>query len=527
MQSPNFLFIITDQQRHDHLGCAGNATVRTPHIDGIARRGVRFENFYVESPICMPNRASIMTGRMPSSHGVRFNGIPLARDSTTFVDVLRAGGYATALIGKSHLQNYTDLPVAPEQRELQDELAPRAFKEAYRRSIVGPEYEMEREPNATRQGRMGGSRPFYGFDHVELCTRHGDMVQGHYRDWLEQRHPDSDALRDRANVIADERYSAPQARRTPIPESSYSTAYVAERTQAYLEDHARDSSNKPFFVQCSFPDPHHPYTPPGQYWDMYDPASIVLPASFEQKNLPPTIAYVHEQTRKLAHLDNPRMPFAVSPRHAQEITALTYGMISNVDAAVGKILARLDELGMADNTVVIFTSDHGDFMGDRAIMLKGPLHYQGIAKVPFLWHEPRSASAGRSVSALGSSLDISSSVLARAGLAAYNGMQGQDLSGVIEGAIHSVREQLLIEQDTQGASFGFDGPVRARTLINQQWRLSTYLGSDFAELYNLERDPHEMENLWGKSPNQADLLHAMVQQMTELQTYSPHPTEYV
>ena len=125
------------------------------------------------------------------------------------------------------------------------------------------------------------------FDHVELCTRHGDMVQGHYRDWLEQRHPDSDALRDRANVIADERYSAPQARRTPIPESSYSTAYVAERTQAYLEDHARDSSNKPFFVQCSFPDPHHPYTPPGQYWDMYDPASIVLPASFEQKNLPP------------------------------------------------------------------------------------------------------------------------------------------------------------------------------------------------------------------------------------------------
>ena len=106
---PNFLFIITDQQRHDHLSCAGNPLLRTQHIDQLAGRGVRFENFYVASAVCMPNRASIMTGRMPSSHGVRFNGIPLSRDAVTFVDLLRANGYRTGLVGKAHLQNVTDL----------------------------------------------------------------------------------------------------------------------------------------------------------------------------------------------------------------------------------------------------------------------------------------------------------------------------------------------------------------------------------------------------------------------------------
>lgn len=101
-QRPNFLFIITDQHRADHLGCYGNEIVRTRNIDALADKGTRFERFYVANPICMPNRASIMTGRMSSLHGARHNGIPLSRDHTTFVELLREAGYATGLIGKSH-----------------------------------------------------------------------------------------------------------------------------------------------------------------------------------------------------------------------------------------------------------------------------------------------------------------------------------------------------------------------------------------------------------------------------------------
>src|ERR1051325_11127577 len=101
----NFLFIITDQHRADHLGCYGNSVVRTPNIDRLARNGARFERFHVATPICMPNRATLMTGLMPSLHGARQNGIPLPLTATTFVDILRAAGYATALVGKCHLQS--------------------------------------------------------------------------------------------------------------------------------------------------------------------------------------------------------------------------------------------------------------------------------------------------------------------------------------------------------------------------------------------------------------------------------------
>jgi arylsulfatase A-like enzyme len=107
----HFLFIITDQHRADHLGCYGNAIVKTPAIDRIAETGTRFENFYVATPICMPNRATFMTGRMPSLHGARHNGIPLSMNATTFVDIMGAAGYDTALIGKCHLQSISgDLP---------------------------------------------------------------------------------------------------------------------------------------------------------------------------------------------------------------------------------------------------------------------------------------------------------------------------------------------------------------------------------------------------------------------------------
>ena len=110
-KSPNFLFFIADQLRCDHLGCYGNTVVRTPNIDALAKSGWSSDAFYVASPICMPNRATLMTGRMPSVHGVRHNGIPLSLQASTFVDRLRLAGYRTSLIGKSHLQNMAGNPV--------------------------------------------------------------------------------------------------------------------------------------------------------------------------------------------------------------------------------------------------------------------------------------------------------------------------------------------------------------------------------------------------------------------------------
>ncbi len=179
---PNILFFITDQLRADHLGCYGNRIIRTPAIDSLAARGITFDRFYVASPVCQPNRATLMTGRMPSLHGVRYNGISLSLAANTFVDLFRAAGWRTALIGKSHLQNMTGMPTVVERPKLPDgyQPPPAGFDEAEKDDITGEAYEQENgrawDKNPTRSFRL----PYYGFDHVELCSGHAVEVHGTY-----------------------------------------------------------------------------------------------------------------------------------------------------------------------------------------------------------------------------------------------------------------------------------------------------------------------------------------------------------
>src|SRR4051812_28818999 len=166
---PNFLLFITDQHRADFLGCYGHPVLRTPHIDSIAARGTAMDKFYVASPVCMPNRASLMTGRMPSAHGVRANGIPLSRDSVTFVDLLAAAGYRTALVGKSHLQNFTGAgPLFTPPSPAEDLRKPPAnFAQARNVGLSGPRYD-EENPKEWNAGKRSVTTPFYGFQHVDL-----------------------------------------------------------------------------------------------------------------------------------------------------------------------------------------------------------------------------------------------------------------------------------------------------------------------------------------------------------------------
>ncbi len=372
-EKPNIVLIVTDQHRADHLGCYGNGIVRTPHIDSIAARGLAFDRFYVASPICMPNRATIMTGKMPSAHGVPTNGLPLPLESTTFVDLLRNAGYRTALVGKCHLQNMTPIPVEdwnypppPPGRKPPPELA-----ESYRRAVDGPGYEVERTELFIADPDRVVETPYYGFDDLRLVTRHGDATQGHYTRWLLQRTNDPDALRGRANALDPAGITAPQAWRTRMPEDLYSTSYIRDAASDLLAEYAQ-TPDRPFFMQFSFPDPHHPFTPPGRYWDMYDPNDIPVPASLDAEHVDPSALWrkfhrdLEDGVAKREHVH----PYALSAREAQESIALTYGMITMIDDAIGAFLARLDELGLAENTVLIFTADHGDMMGDHGLMLE-------------------------------------------------------------------------------------------------------------------------------------------------------------
>lgn len=525
---PNILFFITDQLRADHLGCYGNRIVRTPTIDALAARGTAFDKFYVASPVCQPNRATLATGRMPSLHGVRCNGISLSLSATTFIDLLRAAGWRTALIGKSHLQNFTGSPPAEAKPKPPAGYAdaPEGLDEADKDDRLDPIYDQENgrdwDKNPARSLRL----PYYGFDHVELCSGHAVQVHGTYTGWLRERKPDADRLRGPENALPSD-YVLPQAWRTALPEELYPTSYVTERTIAWLEDYARRKDGAPFFVQCSYPDPHHPFTPPGRYWDMYKPDDMPLPESFRIGNRPqpPHVAALQAARDNGTRKDKGPPAFAVNERETREAIALTYGMIAMIDDGMARVLKRLDELGLASDTVIVFTSDHGDLMGDHQIMLKGAFAYQGLIRVPFIWVEPDGAR--RRSAALFSTLDIAATVLDRARLAPYNGIQGKSLLPALRGDDASGHDGILIEYGSQRPlESGGQGEMTMRSLVDRRWRITYYRDEPWGELYDLASDPHELHNLWDEpsaAVAKAELTERLLQKMLELAEHSPRP----
>ena len=529
---PNFLFIITDQHRADHLGCYGNPIVRTTNIDRLASTGTRFDRFYVATPICMPNRATLMTGRMPSLHGARQNGIPLSLTATTFVDIMRAAGYDTALIGKCHLQSISGsvptigMPVADPTKTP----PPANLREADHSWLTHGRYDQELRSTWMNDADFELALPYYGFDHVELAVGHGDQVVGHYDRWLKHRCADADSLRGARNQLPGNNYIAPQAWRTRVPEELYPTAYVAERTMMYLEHYARTDRSRPFFLQCSFPDPHHPFTPPGRYWDMYDPTAIILPRSFNsaERPIPPHLqALYEERTQNSANRDGQRT-FAITEREVREAIALTYGMISMIDDAIGSILGWLKMLRLDEDTVIIFTSDHGDFMGDHQLLLKGALHYRGLVRVPFIWSDPESESMGYVNTGLCSTLDIARTVLSRAGLEGHNGMQGISLLPAAHGETTG-HDSLVIEEHQRRGYMGLQNNFRARSLVAEYFRLTLYEGVEWGELYDLAEDPDELNNLWDNPQcrdRRYELTERLARKMMELADSSPLATHH-
>jgi len=522
-KQPNFLLIITDQHRADHIGAYGNSVVRTPHVDQLAEKGWRFGGMHVATPICMPNRASLMTGRYPSAHGSRHNGIPLSLSSMTFVEVLRRAGYGTALVGKAHLQNMTDTPPSwPVKQE--DRLTPEA---------VAPEegnYDQEKRKLWLEQDDYDLSYPYYGFEHVTLVDDHSDEVHGHYRYWLRENHPEVEAMVGPDAAVPTPEYELSkfrQAWRTRVPEELYPSAYITNQTIEQLEEYAAEG--KPFFLQCSFPDPHHPFTPPGKYWDMYSPDDVQLPPSFYSDTAPPPhVQWLRDQRDDGTALKSTPAIFACNEREAKESIALNYGSISNIDSQVGRIIDALDRLGLSDDTVVIFTSDHGDYLGDHQLLLKGPIHYRSLIRVPFIWFDPRSQNlAGVNEDALLSTIDIAPTILERATADPYNGIQGKSLLSLMQGGASRVRDALLVEEEGQRVILGFDSRIRCRTLLMDGRRLTIYDGVEWGELYDLRSDPHEMKNLWGCPEHgamKAVMLEKLAYLMLEHIETSPYPS---
>lgn len=515
MKRPNFLFFITDQHRADYLGCAGHPIVKTPNIDAIAAKGVRFDNFYVATPVCMPNRASLLTGRYPSAHGLRYNGGDLSYRASTFAQVLREGGYRTASIGKSHVQPMTGFPA--ERRVDPESLGP--IKEAWRDD--GEDYDNETPERYRGEAPYPIKTPYYGYDHVDMVTGHGQNCDGHYAQWLRAQRPDADALRDPKNQLP-HNYSCPQAVRTPLPEELYPTSFIRDRAIDFL-DSVKDD-DQPFFAFVSFPDPHHPFTPPGKYWDMYDPNDFSVRLPYEaHKNPTPPMRWLHERWQEDKRVSGGQEAFMASEQELKEAMALSCGMITMLDDAIGDIMAALRRTGRDEDTVIVFNSDHGDYLGDYNLLLKGAIMLRSVNNVSFIWSDPKDRT-GRLSHALSSTVDIAPTIIERAGLAPYYGIQGKSLLGNMDGS-SELRDRLVIEHQDNMTRMGFSSPAMARTLLTEGFRLTVYKGESWGELYDLAKDPDESHNLWDEpayAGERARLMEQLTQELLENVDQSPH-----
>jgi len=478
---PNFLCIVTDQHRADHLGCAGHPVLRTPHIDRLAEGGVRFSRAYINNPLCMPSRATMFTGRTPRGHGVRTNGIPLDPAIPTMTDALYASGYRTHGIGKVHLSNFifsSDLEVPA--------LDPKQFPEA---------------DSSWRAGAVAAlPEPYFGLQTTEFVGGHAHYLWGDYRKWLDAEHPGAYKLMTRKHAL-EPPTGDPEAWKSALPAELHPTAWIADRTIAFLRERAR--TDEPFFLWCSFPDPHHAYNPPRPWCDMYDPGDVPMPARREGELdlLPPHFkAQVESAQWTSGRIRPTKMPDA----HLREILALTYGLIGQVDHHLGRILDCLDELGLTDDTAVSFFSDHGDLMGDHWLINKGPFHFEGLVRVPFLWRYPRRFPARGETAALASMLDFAPTVLDLAGVPIPEGpttdppvapeappaWPGRSLVPVLTGEATSVQDSVLIENDEDHLG------LRLRTLVTDTHKLTVYPGQTYGELFDLTDDPNELCNRW-------------------------------
>ncbi len=497
----NILFIITDAHRADHLSCYGNKILKTPNIDELAKDGVRFTNCFCNNPICMPNRATMITGLYPNVHGVRSNGINLNEDIPTITKTLQKRGWHTAAIGKIHHQFW---------------LAP--FKHKYKSaenldswtSFKGENYPV----------RENFPLPYYGYDEVELISGNGTVCAGHYTEWLEERAPD--IAEDMKKRVRNYDYLFSLFCKE-INEELYNTTYVKERTQAFLERHEGEKyGNKPFYLHCSFPDPHYPLYPPKRFQNMYRPEDIEIPSSFHDiKNL-----YNHEFLGPL--LKNPPFKRAFIRESTEEevrkLIALTYASIAYVDHSIGQILALLEKLGYSDNTIVIYTSDHGDLMGDHGLLFKGPCPFNGVLQLPMIWKVPGLTKSGGIAESLVSSIDYPKTILNILQIPERHhspDMQGYDLTAILKNPNEKIRDCVFIENDEE------IGPLKARLrhLITDDYKLTVYEGSgNFGDIYDRKNDPDELNNLWNNNDfkeKRFELVNKLLQENLKVQTQYP------
>lgn len=496
------LFVTTDQQRYDTLGCNGGTVARTPVVDHLAATGIRYERAIPQSVVCMPSRSTILTGQHPSTHGVWMNGVPLPVDAPSVAAELHRHGYRTALVGKAHFEPYMD----PFGR--------------FTENIVS----RSGEPTLPRPWADGSVGPHRGFDHLELAT-HGAAGLLHYAQWIATEHPEALGMYYatidgdfNVNATGGGETGAPQVHDNPIPRDWYHTDWVADRTIAWLDglDEADD-----WFCWMSFPDPHHPWDPPAAELSRVDWRDVPLPAGYpvdraERERIldaKPRHWRLWYDGEVVSNYEAPAawVPATLTDDQVREVNARNAVECELIDEALGRVLAAIERRGWTDDVDVVFTTDHGELQGDFGLLFKGPYHVDALMRLPLIWRPAPSAGVGPAVVSHPVGLvDLAPTFCTIGGLDPTDWMQGRPLPVDDADAAATSAERVLTEWDSE--LFGVD--VHLRTITRDGWVCTTYGpgvlhdGTE-GELYDLTEDPRQWVNRWGDpacAAVQADLV---------------------
>jgi len=495
------LFVTTDQQRYDTLGCNGGTLARTPVVDALAADGIRYERAIPQSVVCMPSRATILTGQHPTTHGVWMNGVPLPVGAPSVAEVLHDAGYRTGLIGKAHFEPYFD-----------------PFLRFTENSV-----------SQTGTTPPGGTHR--GFEHLEFAT-HGTMGSLHYANWLRREHPEAVGM-FYATVDADLQVNAagygdtraPQVQVNEVPREWYHTDWVADRTIAWLDSLAVDDD---WFCWMSFPDPHHPWDPPQSEMGRVDWRDVPLPAGYPE-NTAEREAILDAKPRHwrlwydgalVSNYEAPAkwVPASLTSDQVREVNARNAVECELIDEAIGRVLQAIAARGWTDDVDIVFTTDHGELQGDFGLLFKGPYHVDALMRLPLIWRPAPSAGVAPAVVTTPVGLvDLAPTFCAITGVERGEWMQGRTLPVGDEGPAQSV----LTEWDSE--LFGVD--VHLRTITRDRFVCTAYEpgtahdGTE-GELYDLIDDPLQRVNLWS-DPSRRALREDLLGELRE-RTPAPH-----
>jgi arylsulfatase A-like enzyme len=458
MKKPNILFITSDQQRGDCYGFE-KRKVKTPHLDELASKGTRFKNCITPNTVCMPARSSMLTGLLPRTHGVSDNGIDLNPNTGEkgFGRTFANNGYKSGFIGKLHFSsNKTFEPTGtPECRFSISKLGPNWFG------------------------------PYMGFDHVETMV--GGHYAGldaaipsppnahHYERWLHDGGMGNKRNEEYRTKLPPN-LDIPQTWNSGLPVAFHNSTWVGNQTIEFIKKNQKN----PFVLWTSFPDPHTPFNCPEPWCYMHHPDEVDLP---ENPDMP--------DKGLVSHRAKWSRVFPPEEKKLRHLISNYYGMISLIDHNVGRIINALNETGISENTLIIYTADHGEWLGDHGLLLKGPIIYESLLRVGCIMKGPN-IPQNLVVEDPVSTLDIPATFYDYANISKPMDLNGKSLMGLLQNKDN--RDFAYNEWDLRSSRTGLE--LNLRVVRTKDAKLIYEEISGTGEMYLLSEDPGEMDNVY-------------------------------